>query len=329
MSNQENAFLKSKVSDTILSNNPKAEHIVVVYGGMSTESEVSVLSSKSIRERLIQMNYTVTAVYMGRDIAHVLIELKPDLVFNALHGAYGEDGCIQGLLEILDIPYTHSNVTSSALSMNKIFSQTIFIAAGIKAAKRIIINKNENYPAEPFPRPFIIKPVSQGSTYGVEAFFENDPRNAHDYDFEFGDEAIVEEFITGKEIQVAVLCGKAIGNLEIKLLKSKIYDYETKYTEGFAEHICPALLTHEANERSLRIAEEVYKLAGCNGVARVEFLYNEAENEFYLLEINTHPGFTALSIVPEIAVKNGISYEELLKSIIEDAKINYAKKKKS
>lgn len=329
MSNQINALLKSKVSATTRSTNAEADHIVVIYGGMSAERDVSLQSGKAIIERLINMGYTVTSVDMGKDIALVLSDLKPDLVFNALHGTYGEDGCIQGLLEIMDIPYTHSDTCSSALAMNKIYSQTIFTSAGIKAAKRVIINKNEEFSAEPFPRPFIIKPVSQGSTYGVEAFFENDKRNAHDYNFEFGDYAIVEEFITGKEIQVAVLCGKAIGNLEIKLLKSKIYDYETKYSEGFAEHICPAILSESAAKKSLEIAENVYKLAGCTGVARVEFLYNEIENEFYLLEINTHPGFTSLSIVPEIAEKNGIKYEELLESIIQDAKINYAKKKKS
>ncbi len=319
--------LKSKITNTIFSTDHNAEHIAVIYGGMSAEREVSLASGKSVVDKLINMGYTVTAIDMGRDIAIVLDQLKPDLVFNALHGTYGEDGCIQGLLEIMNIPYTHSNVGSSALSMNKIYSQTIFTNAGIKAANRVIINKYESYPAEPFPRPFIIKPVSQGSTYGVEAFFEKGTRNAHDYNFEFGDDAIVEEFITGREIQVAVLCGKAIGNLEIKLLKSKIYDYETKYSEGFAEHICPAPLSSTATQRSLKISEEVYKLAGCTGAARVEFLYNENEDEFYLLEINTHPGFTSLSIVPEIAVKNGIKYEDLLKSIIEDAKINYAKKK--
>lgn len=294
-------------------------HIALLMGGMSSEREVSLSSGKSITAALAKMGYKVTPIDVGRDIALVLDKLKPDLVFNALHGTYGEDGCIPGMLEIMGIPYTHSGVLASAIALDKELSQDIFIKNGIKCPKRRIIKKDSEFPADPFPRPYIIKPLNQGSSVGIMTVFDGDDYDAHSYEFEYSDRAIVEEFITGREIQVALVQGRAIGALEIVPLKSRIYDYEAKYTKGMARHICPAELSEENTKKIMRISEQAYELIGCKGIARAEFRYNELENEFYFLEINTHPGFTELSIVPEIAEYNGMSFEQLLQLLIEEA----------
>ena len=309
----------SKVTKTHKSQDQEAIHIAVLYGGMSAEREVSLMSSQQIISGIIELGFTVTAIDMGHDIATILDNIKPDLVYNALYGTYGEDGCIQGMLEIMGIAYTHSGVLASAIALNKIHSQNIFIANGIKCPERKIISKYNNHEAEPFVRPYIIKPANQGSSVGVMAVFEEDNYNATDYDFAFENEAIVEKFIEGREIQVAVINGKAVGTLEIVPLKSRFYDYEAKYVDGMAKHICPAPLSEENTKKILAISEKAHNILGCRGATRVEFRYNEKEDEFYFLEINTHPGFTPLSIVPEIAAKNGISFNALLQIIIDEA----------
>lgn len=305
-------------------------HVVMLAGGMSAEREVSLISGQGIGRALIENGYRVTEVDMGADIASVLIDLKPDIVFNALHGTYGEDGCIQGLLDILHIPYTHSGVLASALAFNKAKSREILISNNIKCASGKIVSKHDNLKSDPIERPYVIKPLSQGSSVGVEVIFKEDDFNFADYKFEYGDDVIIEKYIKGRELQIAVLNGKALDVLEIKLLKNRFYDYETKYTDGFAEHIIPAQIPENIYKRALEISEKVAEVFGCRGLVRVEMIYNEEDGELYILELNTHPGMTPLSICPEIAQHNGISYKELVRKLVEDARFDgdeYSNKK--
>ena len=318
MSHQFHTQYRAKSSVTTLSNVGK-KHIAVIGGGMSAEREVSLSSSKGVCDTLLDLGYRVTFVDMGADIASALDELKPDIVFNCLHGTYGEDGCLPGLLNIMRIQYTHAGVRSSAISFDKTTSREIFITHGLKYAESKIIYKHDNITTDPMPRPYVIKPIDQGSSVGVELVFEEDKFNFADYQFEYGDKILVEKYIKGREIQVAVLNGKALGVLEIKLLKRRFYDYDTKYTEGFAEHLLPAPLSKINADRVMSLSEKVNNLLGITGLSRVEWLYQEQEDEFYILEANTHPGMTPLSICPEIAAYAGIDFPQLLEAMLESA----------
>ncbi|MCC8467813.1 MAG: D-alanine--D-alanine ligase [Rickettsia endosymbiont of Eriopis connexa] len=295
------------------------KHIALVAGGMSAEREVSLVSAEGVSKALIELVYKVTFIDMGADIAVKLQEIKPDIVFNCLHGTYGEDGCLPGLLNIMRIPYTHSGVLSSALAFDKIHSRAWFTANNITMADSIIVNKSDNIKTDPISRSYVIKALTQGSSIGVEVIFEEDDFNFADYNFPYGDQVIIEQYIKGRELQVAILNGKALGALEIKLLKNRFYDYETKYTEGFAEHLCPAPLPANLYEKLLIESEKIYKTMNCKGPARAEFILEEQTNKLYALEINTHPGMTPLSIVPEIAAYAGINFTNLIEEIIKTA----------
>ncbi|QQV74797.1 D-alanine--D-alanine ligase [Rickettsia tillamookensis] len=297
------------------------KHIALVAGGMSAEREVSLVSSEGVSKALIELGYKVTFIDMGADIAVKLQEIKPDIVFNCLHGTYGEDGNLPGLLNILRIPYTHSGLFASCIAFNKIYSK------GIMGAIRdihlqeefVVINKEDNIKIDPIPRPYVIKPLTQGSSIGIEIVFKEDNFNFADYNFPYGNEIIVERYIKGRELQVALLNGKALGALEIQLLKNRFYDYETKYTEGLAKHLCPAPLTKDLYQKLLGASEEIYRAIGCRGVARAEFILEDQTNKLYPLEINTHPGMTPLSIVPGIAAYAGINFTNLIEEIIKTA----------
>ncbi|MFV0250474.1 MAG: D-alanine--D-alanine ligase [Rickettsia aeschlimannii] len=302
----------------ILSNTGK-KYIALMAGGMSAEREVSLVSSEGVSKALIELGYRVTFIDMGADIAVRLQEIKPDIVFNCLHGTYGEDGCLPGLLNTMRIPYTHSGVLSSALAFDKIHSRSWFLTNNINMAESIVVNKSDNIKNDPMKRPYVIKPLTQGSSIGVEVIFAEDDFNFADYDFPYGDQVIIEQYIKGRELQVAVLNGKALGVLEIKLLKNRFYDYETKYTEGFADHLCPAPLPANLYEKLLIESEKIYKIMNCKGPARVEFILEEQTNKLYALELNTHPGMTPLSIVPEIAAYAGINFTNLIEEIIKTA----------
>jgi D-alanine-D-alanine ligase len=248
-------------------------------------------------------------------------------VFNALHGTYGEDGCVPGMLEIMNIPYTHSGVLASALALDKLVSGDLFIKSGILCPKRVVIEKNSEFLPDPIPRPYIVKPLSQGSSVGIEVMDEDNTRTLKDYDFKWGNKVIVEEFIDGVDLQVAIVNGKAIGVMELELLKSKFYDYETKYTEGLANHIYPANIPAKKIEETLSISEKANQLLQITGPARAEFRYNKKTEELYFIEINTHPGFTKTSIVPEIMGKEGVSFTEFLQLIIDEAILRYEQKR--
>lgn len=297
------------------------KHIAVLVGGMSAERDVSISSSKGVIDALLSLGYRVSTIDMGADLAVCLNDLKPDIVFNSLHGTYGEDGCVQGLLNIMRIPYTHSGLLSSSMAFNKQKSRETFVHYGFKCASILYVNKNDNIKTDPMKRPYVIKPISQGSSVGVHVVFQGDEFNFADYDFKYGDTVIVEEYIKGREMDVAVLNGKALGILEIKLLKNKrFYDYETKYTDGFAEHICPANLSKDAYQKGIALSEKIYKIMGCNGICRVEFIYSDEIDDFYILELNTHPGMTPLSLCPEIAQKcANMSFADLIEENLKSA----------
>jgi len=307
---------RSKV--TVITESGK-KHIAVVGGGMSAEREVSLSSTIGVNKALVDLGYKVTFIDMGADIATILSQIKPDIVYNCLHGTYGEDGCLPGLLNILRIPYTHSGVLASSLAFSKIHSKAWFAANNIKIAPSIIVNITDNIKSDPMPRPYVIKPLTQGSSIGIEIIFHEDDFNFAEYDFPYGDQVMIEKYIAGREMQVAILNGKSLGILEIKLLKNRFYDYETKYTAGFAEHLCPAPLQQDLYNKLLKQAEIIYKTVNCRGLARAEFIFDEEQQEFIIIEINTHPGMTPLSICPEIAALQGISFENLVEEILKTA----------
>lgn len=296
--------------------------VAVIGGGMSSERDVSYMSSDGIVNSLVSLGFQVLFIDMGTDISNLLYKIKPDVVFNALHGTYGEDGCLPGLLNILGIPYTGPGVLASSLAMNKKKSYEIFKVNGIDTIEAQIISKNDKIVSDPIPRPYVIKPISQGSSVGIELVLKETSFSFKSYDFPYGDEVMVEPYTKGQEIQVAVLNGKALGGLEIELLKDKLfYDYETKYTEGFAKHIYPAQVPQKIYDEFLSISEKVCKIFSCQeGIIRVEFIYDKFKDKKYILEVNTHPGMTPLSICPEIASYQGISYTELVRLILEKAK---------
>jgi D-alanine-D-alanine ligase len=298
------------------------QHIAVLMGGLSAEREVSLSSAAGIIKNLQGLGYQVTPIDMDRDVAEVLARVKPDIVFNALHGTYGEDGCVQGLLEILGIPYTHSGVLASAIGMDKPKAKALFESNGILCPQGRILHRTEVLQEDPLPRPYVIKPLSEGSSIGVHVIMEGDNFDIRDYDWAYGDAVILERYIPGKEIQVAVVGNRAIGAIEIRP-KGRFYDYEAKYTDGKADHIMPAPISSEAYHEVLALALKVHQLLGCKSVSRVDFRYDDTpggDGRFYLLEINTHPGMTPLSLVPEIAAYAGISFPELLEMIIRDAR---------
>lgn len=304
--------------DESLQNN----HVMLLGGGMSAEHEVSYSSANGIARSLLELGHNVIFVDMGADIAAVILKLRPKIVYNALHGTFGEDGCLPGMLNIMQVPYTGTGVLSSAIALNKRKSFQIFSMNGFDIPKNIVIHKSQKniINKDPMQRPYVIKPIAQGSSIGVDIIFEDTDFNFAKYDFPYGD-ILVEEYIKGREIQVAVLNGKALGVMEIELLQGKkFYDYETKYTEGFAKHILPARLGQEQYDRVMQIAEKANNVLDCSGMVRAEFLYNEASDKFYILEINTHPGMTPLSICPEIATLKNLSYTDLVKQILENAK---------
>jgi D-alanine-D-alanine ligase len=310
----------SKVFPLIGSKDKTALKVVVLFGGISAEREISIMSSEVVCKHFANMEYAVTPIDMGYDISNILQVIKPDVVFNSLHGTFGEDGCVPGLLEILGIPYTHSGVLASAVAFDKIYSQQIFAANDVLCPKRVLISKGDDLTIEPINRPYVIKPIDQGSSLGVEVIFAEDDYKLSDYNFPYGDQAIIEEYIEGQEIQVAVLDKKAVGTLEIICLKGKRFnDYDCKYKPGYSVHICPANVPKGANNKMLSLAEKIHNIIGCKGLTRVEFRYNSKTDKIYFLEINTHPGLTLLSSAPDIILQNGISFENFLRIMINEA----------
>lgn len=321
MSNNKFHTVFRSTSDVSPKSTTGKKHVVVLAGGMSAEREVSLSSAGVVTNALVSAGYRVTVVDMGADLSHCLHNLRPDVVFNCLHGTYGEDGCVPGLLNVMRIPYTHAGVLGSALAFNKAKAREVFISNNIKCAHGVLVHKNDQIKIDPIPRPYVIKPLTQGSSIGVELVFEGDDFDFASYQYEYGEQILVEQYIKAREMQVAVLNGKALDViLEIKLLKSRFLDYDAKYTEGFAEHILPANISKATHARIIEISQRACALLyASKGLARVEFLYNDEEDELYILEVNTHPGMTPTSFCPDIAVHSGMSVEELVEEILKGA----------
>ncbi len=294
-------------------------------GGWNAEKEVSNRSGEAVYKALTDLGYKAEKINFSRNIVDDLKRIKPDVVFNALHGQYGEDGRVQGLLDILNIPYTHSGILASSICMDKILTAKICESFGIRIPSSEILEKNGKKNEEliaKIGKPFVIKPVNEGSSVGVEVILDEHNFDIKNYEWKFGDKMIIEKYIAGQEIQVAVMDRKALGAIEVRP-KKLFYDYECKYTAGMTDYIMPAEISKEKYDEVLKIATKIHNDFGCSGVSRIDFILNNkngGDNQFYFLEVNTHPGFTATSLVPKIAKHVGISFEEIVEYLINSAK---------
>lgn len=299
----------------------KNRKIGVLLGGLSAEREVSLKSGAAVHQALLAQGYDAVAVDVGRDLPQVLLREGIEVAFIALHGRYGEDGCVQGLLELMQIPYTGSGVLPSALAMHKLYSKQAFAAAGILTAPFCHFRRGDQVRLHdlPFGLPLVVKPVQEGSSVGISIVkSEKELPAALEYAFAYDDEILVEQYIKGQEVQVGILENRPIGAIEI-VPKKEFYDYEAKYTDGMAEHIFPARLDEGLYQKALRIGAETHRALGCRGYSRVDLLVTAA-GECFVLEVNTLPGMTALSLFPEIAAKGaGLSFEELVAKIVESS----------
>ncbi len=300
------------------------KHVAVLKGGWSAEREVSLNSGAACAKALRELGYKVTELDVTRNIASDLAATKPDVVFNALHGRFGEDGCVQGLLEVMGIPYTHSGVLASSIAMDKPMAKRVFAAAGLHCPKGVVLLLDQLVKKDPMPRPFVVKPADEGSSVGVYIAQENDnrPLSVIMAGADNKTRYLVEEYIPGREITVAVLNGKPLGVTEIRPI-SGFYDYTNKYTDGKTEHLCPAPLPKNAYDEAMKLALMAHEALGCRGLSRSDFRYDDTKGDgaFYLLEVNTQPGMTALSLSPEIAAHVGISFNELVRLLVEDARL--------
>jgi D-alanine-D-alanine ligase len=299
----------------------KSKRIGVLMGGLSAEREVSLQSGRAVHQALVERGYDAVAIDMGRDLPEVLRREGVQAAFIALHGRYGEDGCVQGLLELLQIPYTGSGVLASALAMHKLYSKQTFTAAGILTAPFRHVRRGEQVriDALPFGFPLVVKPVQEGSSVGVSIVkAAADLEAALELAFRYDDEILVERYVKGQEVQVGILDDLPIGAIEI-VPKNEFYDFEAKYQDGMAEHIFPARLEAPLYEKAQQVGLAAHNALGCRGYSRVDLLVTP-EGDCYVLEVNTLPGMTALSLLPEIAAKGaGLSFGELVERILESA----------
>ena len=297
-------------------------HVVVLKGGWSAEREVSLNSGAAVEEALKALGHQVTAIDVGPNVVEDLKNAKPDVVFNALHGRFGEDGCMQGILELLHIPYTHSGVLASALAMDKPMAKVVFAAAGIRCAHGKVVHKDALMGRDPMPRPYVVKPANEGSSVGVKLVFTNDSFVFTPENWPYGETVLVEKYIAGRELTVAVLDDVALGVTEITT-HSGFYDYDNKYTAGGSTHLCPAPLPQEKYDEVMELAVRAHKALGCRSLSRSDFRYDElGDGHFYILETNTQPGMTRLSLSPELAAYAGISFNELVARLIASARLD-------
>ena len=304
-----------------------SKRVAVLKGGWSNERPVSLASGRECAQALRNAGYDVTEIDVGRDIAQVLTEMKPDVAFNALHGPFGESGMIQGVLELLEIPYTHSGVLASALAMDKHQAKIMFKAAGIPVTDHLILSRQEVARAHAMPPPYVVKPIADGSSFGVfivKADQSHPPQEILREDWNSGEEIMVERYIPGRELTCAVMGDVALGVTEI-VTDLSFYNYEAKYAEGGSRHIVPAQIQPNIYDKVQKMALKAHAALGCRGVSRTDFRFNDragADGELVCLEINTQPGMTATSLVPEQALAAGHSFEELVSWMVEDASCN-------
>jgi D-alanine-D-alanine ligase len=301
------------------------KHVAVLLGGFSSERPVSLSSGNACADALENEGYQVTRVDVGRDVGQVLAELKPDAAFNALHGPFGEDGTIQGILEYLGIPYTHSGVLASALAMNKEQAKRVAKAVGIPVAESRVMNRFAMKGRHPMKPPYVVKPVSEGSSFGVVIVKEDrshPPQVIASSEWKYGDTVMVERFVHGRELTCAVMGDVALGVTEIIPVGHSFYDYDSKYVAGGSKHECPAKVSPNIYQKIQTLALKAHQAIGCRGVSRSDFRYDDrhSENgEVVWLEVNTQPGMTPTSLVPEIAAEAGHSFGDLLSWMVEDA----------
>jgi D-alanine-D-alanine ligase len=301
-------------------------HVVVLMGGWSKEREVSLTSGAGIAAALRERGWSrVTELDMDHDVAGRLAELKPDVVFNALHGTPGEDGTVQGMMDLMGLKYTHSGLETSVIAIDKELTKMVLVPHGIRMPAGTIVESENIYSRDPLERPYVLKPINEGSSVGV-AIVTSDgnygnpigrdvPGPWHEFD-----QLLAEPFIKGRELTVAVLNDEALAVTELKP-KAGFYDYAAKYTDGLTQHICPAEVPDDIADAMKDMAARAHRLLGCKGASRSDFRWDDEQGEagLYLLEVNTQPGMTPLSLVPEQAKMRGIAYGELVERLIAEA----------
>jgi D-alanine-D-alanine ligase len=303
------------------------KHVAVLMGGWSAERAVSLRSGTACADALERQGFRVTRIDVDRNVAAALGAAKPDLALNLLHGRPGEDGAIQGLLEILAIPYSHSGVLASALAIQKDRAKVVMAAAGVPVPQGRVVNRFAAAKQHAMARPYVIKPVAEGSSVGVFIVTEqhaHPPQELSRPDWNFGDDVLVESFIAGQELTCAVMGDKALDVIEI-VPTARFYDYEAKYAPGGSKHLLPASVKPNVYQETRRLALLAHRALGCRGVSRADFRYDdriEGTQGLVCLEVNTQPGMTETSLVPELAAYAGIAFEELVRWIVEDASLN-------
>jgi D-alanine-D-alanine ligase len=302
------------------------KRVAVLKGGWSAEREVSLVSGREVAKALREEGYDAYEIDVTRDLDRLLAALtpRPDIVFNALHGRGGEDGTIQGVLEFLRLPYTHSGVLASAVAMDKPAAKAIFAAAGLPLAKGKLVRRAE-LTVHGIPAPFVVKPANEGSSVGVRIVRENDNSWAEEAPNWPYEESLVEEFVPGRELTCAVMGDRCLGVLEIRAKAGAFYDYDSKYAPGGSEHLMPAPIHAKAYEEVCAVSLAAHKALGCRGVSRADFRYDDTKGEpgrVVLLEVNTQPGMTPTSLVPDIARHQGIGYGALVRWIVENAALD-------
>ena len=301
------------------------KHVAVLMGGFSSERPVSLSSGAACADALEAAGYRVTRIDVDRSVAETLAALRPDVAFNALHGPFGEDGTIQGILEYLQIPYTHSGVLASALAMDKAQAKHVAAASGIPVADAQVMDRHAFGPKHPMKPPYVVKPVSEGSSFGVVIVKEDQshpPQVVTSSEWRYGDRIMVERYVAGRELTCGVMGDKALGVTEIIPQGHTFYDYDSKYVKGGSRHVIPAQISPNIYQKIQTLALKAHQAIGCRGVSRSDFRFDDsssAEGELIWLEINTQPGMTPTSLVPEMAAHAGYSFGEFLSWMVEDA----------
>ena len=301
-------------------------HVVVLMGGWSAEREVSLTSGRGVAEALRERGWSsVTELDMDRDVARRLAELKPDVVFNALHGTPGEDGTVQGMMDLMGLRYTHSGLETSVIAIDKELTKMVLVPHGIRMPAGRMVASESLFREDPMARPYVLKPVNEGSSVGVaivtaDGNYGSPIGRDVEGPWHHFDELLAEPFIKGRELTVAVMGGEAMGVTELKPVAG-FYDYDAKYTDGLTVHVCPAEVPDGVAEAMMDMAANAHRLLGCKGASRSDFRWDDEQGEagIYLLEVNTQPGMTPLSLVPEQARLKGISYGELVERLIQEA----------
>jgi D-alanine-D-alanine ligase len=300
-------------------------HIAVLMGGWSSERQVSLTSGNGVADALESRGHHVTRIDMDRDVARRLADAAPDVVFNALHGTPGEDGTVQGLMDLMGLKYTHSGLETSVIAIDKELTKMVLVPHGIRMPEGKIVESESLYAADPMPRPYVLKPVNEGSSVGVAIVRDGgnygDPIAPHtEGPWRQFDRLLAEPFIRGRELTAAVLDEEALAVTELKP-KSGFYDYDAKYTDGMTEHVCPAEIPDEIRDAAMDMALRAHRLLGCRGASRSDFRWDDERGTdgLYLLEVNTQPGMTPLSLVPEQARMRGIDYPELVERLVASA----------